>query len=109
VEGGNVPLGYDASERTLVINPVALALAASNPTVNRGRPGSFFLDLGEQTRLNRGGCPLSLHIVTGKTAGPDNYRGQLDGAAATRVVEAHKRRAALTDPECLPQPGDRLV
>ena len=39
--------------------------------------GSFFLDLGEQPGLNRGGCPVSLGIVTGEAARLDDYGAQL--------------------------------
>jgi hypothetical protein len=33
----------------------------------RRRRGSFFLDLGQRPGPNRGGCPLSLRIITGET------------------------------------------
>src|SRR5271156_1503541 len=69
------------------------------PDIRRPR-GSFFLDLGEQRGLNRGGCPLSLRIVTGETAGPDDYGAQLGDTAATSVVEVHKRKAG---------PGHRIL
>jgi hypothetical protein len=62
--------------------------------------GTFCPDLGEQPVLNRGGCPLSLHIVTGETAGLDDYGAQLGDAAATSVVEVHKRKA---------RPGHRIL
>jgi hypothetical protein len=66
----------------------------------RRRLGSVFLDLGEQPGFNRGGCPLSLRIVTGKVAGLDDYGAQLGDAAATSVVEVHKRKAG---------PGHRIL
>jgi hypothetical protein len=56
----------------------------------RRRRGSFLLDLGKQPGLNRSDCPLSLHIIMGETAGPEDYRAQLSDAAATSVVEVHK-------------------
>ena len=59
----------------------------------RGRRGSLFLDLGEQPTLDRGGRPRSLRIVMGETAGLEDYGAQLGDAAATRVVEMHKRKA----------------
>jgi hypothetical protein len=62
--------------------------------------GSFYLDLGEQPDLNHGGCPLSLGIVTGEAAGLDDYGAQLGDAAATSVVEVHKRKA---------RPGHRIL
>jgi hypothetical protein len=65
----------------------------------RGR-GSFFPDLGEQPGLNRGGRPLSLRIVTGEMAGLEDYGAQLGDAAATSVVEVHKRKAG---------PGHRIL
>src|SRR5437016_5887471 len=66
----------------------------------RRRLGSVFLDLGEQPGFNRGGCPLSLRIVTGKVAGLDDYGAQLGDPAATSVVEVHKRKAG---------PGHRIL
>ena len=57
------------------------------------RRGSSFLDLGEQPGLNRGGCPLSLCIIMGETTGLEDYGAQLSDAAATNVVEVHKRKA----------------
>jgi predicted nucleic acid-binding protein len=59
----------------------------------RCRRGSLFLDLGEQPGLDRGGRPRSLRIVMGETAGLENYGAQLGDAAATSVVEMHKRKA----------------
>src|SRR5207245_2706016 len=53
----------------------------------RRRRSAFFLDLGEQPGLNRGGYPLSLRIITGETAGLTDYGTQLGDAAATSVVE----------------------
>ena len=66
----------------------------------RRRRGSFFLDLGEQPGLHRGGCPLSLRIVMGEAAGLEDYGTQLGGAAAVSVVEVHKRQAG---------PGHRIL
>jgi predicted nucleic acid-binding protein len=55
--------------------------------------GSLFLDLSEQPGLDRGGRSRSLRIVMGETAGLENYGAQLGDAAATSVVEMHKRKA----------------
>ena len=66
----------------------------------RRRRGSFFLDLGEQPGLDRRGCPLSLYIIMGQTAGLKDYGAQLGDAAATSVVEADKRKAG---------PGHRIL
>jgi len=63
------------------------------------RHGSFF-DLGQQPGLNGGGCQLSLRIVMGETADLENYGAQLGNAAATSVVEMHKRKA---------EPGHRVL
>src|ERR1700730_3218624 len=52
-----------------------------------------FLGLAEQPGLNRSGCPLSLHIIMGETASPEDYGAGLRDAAATSVVEVHKRKA----------------
>src|ERR1700719_419059 len=59
----------------------------------RRRGGPFFLDLGEEPGLNRGGRPLLLRMVLSKAAGLEDYGAQLGDAAATRVVEVHKRKA----------------
>jgi transposase len=64
------------------------------------RRGASRARRGEQPGLNRGGCPLSLRIVAGETAGPDDYGAQLGDAAATSVVEVHKRKAG---------PGRRIL
>jgi hypothetical protein len=69
------------------------------PDISRRR-GLFFLDLGEQSGLDRGGGPLSLHIVMGERAGLEDDGAQLGGAAATSVVEVHKRKAG---------PGHRIL
>jgi hypothetical protein len=69
------------------------------PDIGRRR-GSFFLDLGEQPSLNRGGCLRSLRIIMGKTAGLEDYGAQLGDAAATSVVEVHNRKAG---------PGHRVL
>jgi hypothetical protein len=66
----------------------------------RRRRGSFFLDLGEQPDLNGGGCLLSVRIVMGETAGLEDYRAQLNDAAAASVVEVHKWKAG---------PGHRIL
>jgi hypothetical protein len=65
-----------------------------------GRGGSFFLDLGEQPGLNRGGCPLSLRIIAGETAGLEDCGAQLGDAAAASVIEMHQRKAG---------PGHRIL
>ena len=59
----------------------------------RRRRGSLFLDLREQPGLDRGGAPLSLSIIMGEMAGLEDYGAQLGDAAATSVVEMHKRKA----------------
>ena len=59
----------------------------------RRRRGSFFLYLSEKAGFNRGRRPLSLRIIMGKAASLENYGSQLDDAAATSVVEMHKRKA----------------
>jgi hypothetical protein len=66
----------------------------------RCRRGSFLLDLGEQPGPERDGCPLSLRIIMGKTAGLEDYGAQLGDAAATSVVEVHKWKTG---------PGHRLL
>jgi hypothetical protein len=53
----------------------------------------FFLDLSEQPGLNRGGCPLSLRNIMGEAAGLEDHGPQLGDAAATGIVEMHKRKA----------------
>src|SRR6516162_2098420 len=58
----------------------------------RRRSGSFFLDLGEQPGLGRGGRPLLLRVIMGERAGLEDYGAQLGDAAATSVVEVHKRK-----------------
>jgi hypothetical protein len=70
----------------------------------RRRRGSFFLDLGEQPGLGRGGRPLSLRIVIGEVAGLENDRAQLGNAAAAPVVEMNKRKLAPLSPRPRP-PG----
>jgi hypothetical protein len=54
---------------------------------------SFFLDLGKQSGLNRGGGPLLLRTIKSETAGRVDYGAQLGDAVATRVIEVHKRKA----------------
>jgi len=51
------------------------------------------LDLGEQPCFGRGSRPLSLGVIISKTAGREDYGAQLSEAAATTVVEVHKRKA----------------
>jgi len=58
-----------------------------------GWRGSFFINLGEQPGLNRGGGPLSFGIIMCETAGFEDYRAQLGDAAAATVIEVHKRKA----------------
>ncbi|MGC1891381.1 MAG: hypothetical protein WA709_35795, partial [Stellaceae bacterium] len=43
----------------------------------RRRRASFFLDLGEQPGLNRGGRALLLRMIVGETAGLEDYGAQL--------------------------------
>jgi hypothetical protein len=43
--------------------------------IRRGR-ASFFLDLGEQPGLNRGGRALLLRMIVGETAGLEDYGAQ---------------------------------
>src|SRR5215831_21170860 len=62
------------------------------PDIPRRR-GSFFLDLGEQPGLNRGGGPLSFRIIVGEAAGFEDDGAQFSGAATTRIVEVDKRKA----------------
>jgi hypothetical protein len=50
--------------------------------------------------LNGGGCPLSLRIIVGEAAGCEDYGAQLGDAAATGIVEVHKRKAG---------PGHRIL
>src|ERR1700747_3101458 len=57
------------------------------------RRGAFFRDLGEQPGLDRGTGPLLLRLIVGETAGLEDDRAQLAYAAATSVVEMHKRKA----------------
>jgi hypothetical protein len=66
----------------------------------RRRRGSFFLDPGEQSGLNRGGRPLLFNMIVGETTGFEDYGAQLGDAAATRVVEVHKRKTG---------PGHRVL
>src|SRR5271169_4402903 len=65
-----------------------------------GRPSRLVFALGEQPGFNRGGCPLSLRIIMGETAGLEDDGAQLGDAAATSVVEVHKRKAG---------PGHRIL
>ena len=53
----------------------------------------LFLDLGEQPCFGRGSRPLLLRVIISKTAGRQDYGAQLGDAAATTVVEVHKRKA----------------
>jgi hypothetical protein len=62
--------------------------------------GSFFLDLGEQPGLDRGGRPLLLRMIVRETASLEDYGAQLGDAAATCVVEMHKPKAG---------PGHRIL
>jgi hypothetical protein len=71
----------------------------------RRRRGSFFRDLGEQPSLNRSVRPLSLRIVMGETTGLEDYGAQLGDAAATTVVEVHKRKSGSG--HCVLQERDR--
>lgn len=64
------------------------------------RRGSFFLNLGDQPGLDRCGSPLSLRICIGKTAGLEDDGAQFGDAAATCIVEVHKRK---------PRPGHRIL
>ena len=59
----------------------------------RRRRASFFLDLGEQPGLNRGGRALLLRMIVGETAGLEDYGAQLGDVAATRVIKVHERKA----------------
>jgi len=87
----------------------------------RRRRGSFFPDLGQQPGLNRGGCPLSLHIIMGESACLEDNGAQLGDAAATSVVECTSGRpgpgiascrsaispAPSRDDACGPDAGER--
>jgi len=64
------------------------------------RRASFFVDLGEQPGLNRGGRTLLLRMIVGETAGLEDYGAQLGDAAATRVIKLHKRKTG---------PGHRIL
>src|SRR5246127_3751885 len=66
----------------------------------RRRRGSFFLDLSEQRHPRHVGRPLLLRMIVGKTASLEDYGAQLGDAAATGVVEVHKRKAG---------PGHRIL
>jgi hypothetical protein len=66
----------------------------------RRRRASFFLDLGEQPGLNRGGRALLLRMIVGETAGLEDYGAQLGDVAATRVIKVHERKAG---------PGHRIL
>src|SRR5262249_42932989 len=66
----------------------------------RRRNYPLFLDLGEQPCFGRGGRPLLLRVIISKTAGREDYGAQLGDAAATTVVEVHKRKAG---------PGHRIL
>ena len=60
----------------------------------RGLPARVvFSRSGEQPGLGRGGRPLLLSMIISGTAGPEDDGAQLGGAAATRVVEVHERKA----------------
>jgi hypothetical protein len=61
-----------------------------------GRRGSLFLDVGEQPGLNRGGGPLPLCIITGETAGLEDYGAQLgDDLSPIPFCSALSRRRRL--------------
>jgi hypothetical protein len=45
----------------------------------RRRRGSFYLDLGEQPDLNRGGCPPSLRTIAGEIRGLGGGRATAEG------------------------------
>ena len=64
--------------------------ALGNERLGRGL-GSFFLDLSEQPGFGRRAGPVSLRMMMSETAGLENYGARLGHAAATSVVEVHKR------------------
>jgi choline dehydrogenase len=57
------------------------------------RRAPFFSDLGKQPGLGRGGRPVLLRVIVGEAAGREDDGAQLGDAAATTVVEVHKRKA----------------
>ena len=65
----------------------------------------LFLDLGEQPGLGCGSRPLLLRVIISKTAGREDYGEQLGDAAATTVVEVHKRKASGCPPS---KPSDKV-
>ena len=64
------------------------------------RRASFFLDLGEQPGLSRRGRALLLCMIVGETAGLEDYRTQLDDAAATVALKCTSARPGLGIESC---------
>ena len=82
------------------IEAIGERLVRRRPCDIHVRPGPFLLNLGEQPGLYCGVRPLLLRMIVGETAGFEDYGAQLGDAAATRVVEVHKRKAG---------PGHRIL
>jgi DNA invertase Pin-like site-specific DNA recombinase len=87
--GGNVPLGYDASERTLVINPVEAE------TVRR--IFALYRELGCVRRVKEEADRLWLHTKRATTA-EGAERGGSRIRSQYRVIRRRFRERLMPDP-----------